>query len=269
MIGSMDSIHKLDADTARNLDGIFFDIDDTFTTRGKIPAVAFQALWDLKQAGLRIVPITGRPAGWCDHIARMWPVDAVVGENGAFYFWLDEQEKKLKRRFLDSEVERAEKRLLLRRIEEDILGSIAGAAIASDQPYRETDLAVDFCEDVEALDWPAIERICDIFRKHGATCKVSSIHVNGWFGEYNKLGMAKRMAEELWGVDLDASRGQYLFCGDSPNDEPMFEYFPYSAGVNNLLRFAGKMRYLPSFLSDREGGEGFAEIVQAVLSLRR
>lgn len=268
MTASMDSIHKLHADTARNLDGIFFDIDDTFTTRGKIPAVAFQALWDLKQAGLRVVPITGRPAGWCDHIARMWPVDSVVGENGAFYFWLDEREKKLKRRFLDSEAARREKRLLLRRIEEDILGSIPGTAIASDQPYRETDLAVDFCEDVEPLDWPAIERICDIFKKNGATCKVSSIHVNGWFGDYNKLGMAKKMAGELWGVDLDASRGRYLFCGDSPNDEPMFEYFPYSAGVNNLLCFAGKMGNLPTFLADSEGGEGFAEIVRAVLSLR-
>ncbi|MHC1726059.1 MAG: HAD-IIB family hydrolase [Syntrophobacteraceae bacterium] len=269
MTVSIDSIRELDSDTARNFEGVFFDIDDTFTTNGKIPASAFQALWALKGSGLKVVPITGRPAGWCDHIARMWPVDAVVGENGAFYFWRDEREGKLKRRFLDSDAVRRQKRSLLQAIEQDVLNSVPGAAIASDQPYRETDLAVDFREDVKPLDWTAIERICEIFKRHGATCKVSSIHVNGWFGDYNKLGMAKMMAKELWGVDLNTSRRLFLFCGDSPNDEPMFEFFPFSAGVNNLLHFAERMRHLPSFLADREGGEGFAEIIETVLSLRQ
>jgi hypothetical protein len=253
---------------ARNFEGILFDIDDTFTTRGKIPASAFQAVWALKAAGLKVVPITGRPAGWCDHIARMWPVDAVVGENGAFYFWLDEEAGKLRKRFLEPDHVRREKHARLQQIEQDVLRSVAGTAVASDQSYRETDLAIDFCEDVKPLDWHAVERICAIFKKHGATCKVSSIHVNGWFGDYNKLGMTKIMAGELWGIDLDASRSLFLFCGDSPNDEPMFAYFPFSAGVNNVLRFVERMRHLPAFVADREGGEGFAEIADIILSLR-
>ena len=262
------SIQTLTAGIAKNLTGVFFDLDDTFTTAGKIPSVAFQALWDLKNSGLTVVPITGRPAGWCDHIARMWPVHGIVGENGAFYFWLDAKEKKLKKRFLDPENVRAEKRQRLARIRDEILAEVPGTAIASDQLYRESDLAIDYCEDVEPLNKSAVDRICEIFHKHGATCKVSSIHVNGWFGNYNKLGMTKTFVQERWGLDLDTEKERFLFCGDSPNDEPMFQYFPHAAGVKNILRFTDQMEFLPSFVTSLEGGEGFAEIVVTILKRR-
>jgi len=139
------SIESFNPETVKNLIGFFFDIDDTFTTGGKIPAVAFEALWKLKNCGIKVVPITGRPAGWCDHIARMWPVDGVVGENGALYFWMDDKEKKLKKRFLDPEETRDEKRKRLEGIRDEILKALPGAAVASDQPYREADLAIDYC----------------------------------------------------------------------------------------------------------------------------
>jgi HAD superfamily hydrolase (TIGR01484 family) len=262
------SIQTLTAENAKGLIGIFFDIDDTLTTSGKIPAVSYRAMWNLGDAGLKVVPITGRPAGWCDHIARMWPVDGIVGENGAFYFWLDQGEHKLKRRFLDSDQIRAEKRQRLLRIRDEILAKVPGTAIASDQLYRETDVAIDFCEDVKPLNQRAVERICKIFNKHGATCKVSSIHVNGWFGDYNKLSMTKTLVQERWGLNLDTEKGRFLFCGDSPNDEPMFQYFPHTAGVKNILRFAPHMKHLPCFVASREGGEGFAEIVETILKRR-
>ena len=262
------SIKKLPVKTARNLLGVFFDIDDTFSTRGRIHASAYQSLWALRESGLWAVPITGRPAGWCDHIARMWPVDGVVGENGALYFWFDEKERKLKKRFLDPEGPRAEKRKRLARIKEEILDSVPGSAVASDQLYRETDLAIDYCEDVRPLDREAVDRICEIFMRHGAKCKVSSIHVNGWFGDYDKLGMTKIFVRERWELDPGVNRGRFLFCGDSPNDEPMFQYFPVTAGVKNVLRFADRMEYLPSFVASREGGEGFAEIAEVLLQKR-
>jgi HAD superfamily hydrolase (TIGR01484 family) len=263
------SIQALPAEAARNLLGVFFDIDDTFTSHGRISSAAFQALWALRALNLRIVPITGRPAGWCDHIARMWPVDGIVGENGAFYFWLDEKERKLKKRFLDPEEVRAEKRQRLGRIKEEILVSVPGSAIASDQFYRETDLAIDYCEDVRPLDRQAVDRICGVFEKHGARYKVSSIHVNGWFGDYDKLGMTKTFVQERWRLDLDAERARFLFCGDSPNDEPMFQYFPITGGVKNVLKFTDRMEFLPSFIASREGGEGFAEIVDTIIKYRK
>ena len=263
------SIQTIPSEIAKGLMGVFFDIDDTITTSGRIPAVSYKALWDLRDAGLKVVPVTGRPAGWCDHIARMWPVDGVVGENGAFFFWFDEKERRLKKQFLQPDDMRVENRRRLRQIQEEILARVPGSAIASDQLYRETDVAIDYREDVKPLDRKAVEKICGIFTKLGATCKVSSVHVNGWFGEYDKLGMTKAFARERWDLDLDAEKGRFFFCGDSPNDEPMFQFFPYTAGVHNILRFAASMKYLPSFAAGREGGEGFAEIVETLLGKRR
>jgi HAD superfamily hydrolase (TIGR01484 family) len=265
MIPYIKTIH---AEIANRLLGLFFDIDDTFTTHGRIHSAAYRALWEMKDAGLYVVPITGRSAGWCDHIARMWPVDGIIGENGALYFWFDEGERKLKKRFLDPEDIRAERRQSLALIRDEILASVPGTAIASDQHYRETDLAIDYCEDVKPLDRSAVDRICEIFRKHGAACKVSSIHVNGWFGDYDKVGMTKFFTQDRWGLDLDADKDRFLFCGDSPNDEPMFQYFPYTAGVKNIINFAGNMTYLPAFVATQSGGGGFTEIVEVILKLR-
>jgi len=264
----MTPIQNFPADVAKTLLGVFFDIDDTFTAHGKIGPKPFQAIWSLKEAGLKVVPITGRPAGWCDHIARMWPVDGVVGENGAFYFWYDQKEKKLKKRFMDSDPVREENRRRLSMVKEEILRSVPGTALASDQQYREADLAIDYCEDLTPLPWQEVVRICGIFKKHGATCKVSSVHVNGWFGDYNKLGMTKLLVLEQWGLMLNDQKNRFIFCGDSPNDEPMFEYFPHAAGVRNILNFAERMKHLPTFVASQEGGEGFAEIVNTILGMR-
>ncbi len=259
------SIRTIPQQVVRDLIGVFFDIDDTFTTRGKIPAASFNALWKLRESGLRLVPITGRPAGWCDHIARMWPVDGVVGENGAFYFWMDETEGRLKKRFLDPEDVRREKRVRLAGIRDEILSAVPGSAVSNDQSYRESDLAIDFTEDVPPLGREDIEKICRIFEGHGARFKVSSIHVNGWFGSYDKLSMTRIFVSERWGMELSDIKERFIFCGDSPNDEPMFEYFPYSAGVRNVLRFTERMNHLPAFIADSPGGQGFAEIAEILM----
>ena len=264
----MEPIQNFPSHVASNLFGLFFDIDDTFTSHGKIESRAFDALWQAKSAGLKLVAVTGRPAGWCDHIARMWPVDGVVGENGAFCFWYDGRAGKLKKRFWDTEEVRREKRRRLEDVKMEILESVPGAALAGDQSYREADLAIDYCEDVPPLPWKEVERICAIFEKHGATCKISSIHVNGWFGDYSKLDMTKISVKERWGLDLDQAKERFLFCGDSPNDEPMFAYFPYSAGVRNIARFAESLKHLPAFVADHEGGAGFAQIVETLLRHR-
>lgn len=262
-------IHKLEPGIAKGLSGVFFDIDGTFTSSGKISAGAYQSLWKLKDCGLKVVPITGRPAGWCDHIARMWPVDGVVGENGALYFWFDHTEYRLKKRFIDPEKIRFENRQRLSRIRDEILAKVSGVSVASDQLYRETDLAIDYCEDVNAVDQKSIDLVCDIFKKNNAQYKVSSIHINGWFGHYDKLKMTKLFAKELWSMDLNVNKKYFIFCGDSPNDEPMFRYFPYTAGVNNVLRFVNRMEYLPAFVASKEGGDGFVEIVKTILQYRR
>ncbi len=250
--------------------GVFTDIDDTLTTHGRLTAAAFEAMERLHAAGVRVVPITGRPAGWCDHIARMWPVDAVVGENGAFFFRYDRAARQMRRVFHDPQEVRADKRARLERVKEAILAAVPGAAVASDQFARVSDLAIDFCEDVPPLDRDAVERIRDIFLAHGATAKISSIHVNGWFGDYDKLTMTRRLMREAFAVDLDVEgeRARYVFAGDSPNDSPMFGFFPHSVGVANVAAQADLCAHLPRWVTAQPFGAGFVELADALLAAR-
>ncbi|MEP6998267.1 MAG: HAD hydrolase family protein, partial [Betaproteobacteria bacterium] len=196
--------------------GVLADIDDTLSTDGRITAVAYAAMERLRSAGLLFIPITGRPAGWCDHIARMWPVDAVVGENGALYMMLDGGGGRLRKRYASTDAERADNRRRLAEVGASILREVPGSALASDQPYRESDLAIDFCEDVPRLADAAIDRIMALMRAAGMTAKMSSIHVNGWFGAYDKLAMTRTLLRDEFGVDLDAERDRFIFIGDSP-----------------------------------------------------
>jgi len=248
---------------AGRLKGLLFDIDDTLTTGGTLTAEAYVAMERLKRAGKLVVPITGRPAGWCDHIARMWPVDAVVGENGAFYFLM--AGGRLEKRFQDDAATRAQKRTRLEAIARRILAAVPGCAIASDQGYRETDLAIDFREDVPPLAMADAERIRDLMQTEGMTAKISSIHVNGWYGAYDKLGMTRLLFAERFGTDLAVAGADYAFAGDSPNDAPMFAYFANSVGVANVRRFERQLEAAPSYVTRAESGAGFAEIVDHLI----
>jgi len=250
----------------RAIRGVLTDIDDTLTTDGKLTADAYAALERLRAAGKLVIPVTGRPAGWCDHIARMWPVDAVVGENGAFYMRYDARRRTLVRRFVASDAEREAQRKKLAAIGARILKAVPGSALASDQHYRETDLAIDYCEDVPALPRADVDRIVALMQDAGMTAKVSSIHVNGWFGTYDKLAMTRTLMHELFDVDLDVARGSFAFAGDSPNDAPMFAYFPNAVGVANLRRFLDRVATPPAYITAHESGAGFCELVDCLLA---
>ena len=251
----------------QNIRCLFTDIDDTMSTHGKITRDAYNALWQARDAGLAIVPVTGRPAGWCDHIARMWPVDGVIGENGGLYMRMTG--KGLQREYRYDDQERAHFRKRLDQVKEEILAKVQGCGIASDQPYRDYDLAIDFCEDVKPLSDKAVNEIVEIFHSHGATAKISSIHVNGWFGDFDKLTMTKQYVSDVFGISIDEAKDAFAFCGDSPNDEPMFAYFPNSFGVANVRQFLPRMESHPAIITKTEGGAGFTEVVNAILLARK
>lgn len=247
---------------------VLTDIDDTLTTEGRLPAAAYAALERLKEAGFAVAPITGRPAGWCDMVARFWPVDGVVGENGALWFAYDHGARVMRRAFAADAETRAANRARLDAVRDRVLAEAPGAAVAADQLYREADLAIDFREDVAPLPRETVERIVAIFESEGAVAKVSSIHVNGWFGDYDKLTMTRRFAAEVLGIDVDAERDAVVFCGDSPNDAPMFAHFPNACGVANVRDFAGRMAAEPAFVAPSRGGAGFVEIAERLLAAR-
>src|SRR5690348_10625936 len=256
---------QMPVETRRAIRVVLTDIDDTLTTEGKLTADAYAALARLHDAGLIVVPVTGRPAGWCDHIARMWPVDAVVGENGAFYMRFDSSQRKLVRRFAATDAERASIRERLAAVGASIIERVPGSALASDQHYRETDVAIDYCEDVKPLDAAVVARIVELMQAEGMTAKVSSIHVNGWFGDYDKLAMTRVLFAEVFSQRLDDVRDVVLFAGDSPNDAPMFGYFPCSVGVANLARFLAQLAAKPAYMTKASAGAGFTEIADFLL----
>ncbi|MDH3828616.1 MAG: HAD-IIB family hydrolase [Desulfobacterales bacterium] len=262
----MKPIEKMPKAVKKTIRYVLADIDDTLTLNGRLPAVVFAAMERLQKAGICMIPITGRPAGWCDHIARMWPVDGIVGENGAFYFCYDVQQRKMRRRYFKSEKQREIDYQKLEKLKEVILKKIPGCRVSADQHYREADLAIDYCEDVPPLSMEDVDRIVRLFEAAGARAKISSIHVNGWFGEYDKLTMTRMLFAEVFKEDMAAVKEDVIFIGDSPNDVPMFQFFPHSVGVANILQFEEKITHKPAWVTLQEGGYGFSEMVDLILA---
>ena len=264
----MRPLEDFDDDARRAVRVVLTDIDDTLTTDGRLTASAYAALERLDDAGIAVAPITGRPAGWCDHVARMWPVAGVVGENGAFYYSYDRATRRMNRVHAQDPDTRDRNRARLQELATKILSAVPGAAVSADQFCRETDLAIDFCEDVAPLAAEDVARIVALFEAAGATAKVSSIHVNGWFGTYDKLTMTKRFLAEVTGLDAERDNAAIAFIGDSPNDAPMWGCFVNGIGVANVHDFAGSLPAEPRFVTSGRAGDGFVEFAEALLSAR-
>jgi len=241
------------------------DIDDTLTTDGKLLAESYAALWRLHKAGLKVIPVTGRPAGWCDLIAREWPADGVVGENGAFAFWEGEGHHLLTLSHPNAILNTDPRLLALR---DRVISEIPGARLARDQFSRLYDIAIDFAEEEPILPLSEALRIQSIFLEGGARAKISSIHVNAWMGDYDKLSMALSFLNARFGYDDSRDVGTVIFAGDSPNDEPMFEHFPMACAMANVLKYRELMKTPPHFVTQRESGAGFAELADIFLKRR-
>lgn len=261
-------IDQIPTSFCKGLRYFFTDIDDTMTHNGLLPAEAYQAIWKLFEHSLNVVPVTGRPAGWCDHFARMWPVEGVIGENGAFYFSYDRSQNRMNRVYLLDEEERREGQQRLEAVRTRVLQEVPGCQISADQPYRIADLAIDFREDVEPLSKDDVRRICHIAEEEGATYKVSSIHVNCWYGDHNKVACLKQFLQDIADQSFEAVQSSIVFIGDSPNDEPMFQELAHSIAVANIRNFLSDLQYHPTYITEREAAQGFAEAVNVILRKR-
>lgn len=255
--------------------GVLTDIDDTLTTDGAITDDALQALADLKAAGLHVIPITGRPVGWSEPFAAVWPVDAIVAENGACALLpadlneislqgLPIKRHKLSKIYQQDATTRATNFARMQAVLADIEARVPGARRATDSPGRECDIAIDHSEFTH-LPQAAIDECVAIMQAAGMNATVSSIHINGWYGAHDKLEGARWIVRELFGRDLDAELERWVYIGDSTNDQKMFEHFPHSVGVANIARFVPQLRHLPSYITQGERGAGFTELARAIL----
>ena len=243
--------------------GVFTDIDDTLTNEGAITPDALQALADLKAAGLHVVPITGRPVGWSEPFAQSWPVDAIVAENGAVGLQHTAAQG-LRKHYQQDTATRSINFTRMQQVLAQIERTVPGAARSQDSAGRETDIAIDHSEFTQ-LPQTAIDDVVRLMQAEGMTATVSSIHINGWFGQHSKLSGARWIVRELWGRELDAEIDRWVYVGDSTNDQVMFAHFAHSIGVANIRRFEAQLSHPPRFITPGERGAGFAQVVQHLL----
>ncbi len=257
-----------------NIFGVFTDIDDTLTSDGAITDDALLALTQLKDAGLHVVAITGRPVGWSAPFARSWPVDAIVAENGAVALVRDmahsphgEVPVGVRRLYQQDADTRTINFQRMQQIAQRVLRQVAGSTLAQDSAGRETDIAIDHSEFAH-LSLADIARVVALLQAEGMSATVSSIHVNAWFGGHNKLEGARWIVRELYGRELDAERARWVYVGDSTNDQMMFAAFDNSIGVANIARFLPELTHLPRYVTPSARGAGFAEVATALLQQR-
>jgi HAD superfamily hydrolase (TIGR01484 family) len=269
----------------RGIVGVFTDIDDTLTTDGAITPDALQALADLKAAGLVVIPITGRPIGWCEPFmagAAPWPADAMVAENGAVAFARDVSAENLSKNELQPSktvrkqlsklyqldaTTRASNQLRMRQVAARVMFEVPGAFLTRDSAGRETDIAFDYNEFAH-LPSATVQRVLAVLQREGMQTSVSSIHIHGCFGNFDKWIGANWIVHELLGRDLAHELDRWVFVGDSGNDQAMFEHFNHSVGVANIRRFESQLTHLPRYISPSAHGAGFAEVARAVLQAR-
>ncbi len=259
---------RCDPQRLAHLRGVLTDIDDTLTTEGAIPMGVVAALAALRESGLPVVAVTGRPAGWSRPIALTTPLAAVVAENGAVALVADDAaEGGVRIEFADDAATRDANAVRLRAAAVRIVREVSGATLSDDSIGRITDIAVDHAE-FRRLDETSIARVVALMRAQGMTATVSSIHINGWFGSHSKLTGATWIVRRLFDRDLDSERDRWLYVGDSANDELMFQAFPLSVGVANIADFADRLRHWPAYVTSLDRGRGFIEVAESLLASR-
>lgn len=258
-------ITALPRETAAALVGVIFDIDDTVTRDGRLEAEAFTAMHELAAAGLRMVAVTGRPLGWSDVAAHLWPVEMGVGENGAGWAW--RVGAAMQHGYYQSEAERTASRALLDQISRAVESEMPEISPAGDQHLRRCDLAFDVGETVTHTP-EAIEKLVHLIESHGARSTVSSVHAHAVPGDWNKAKGVMRAASAVLGIDLDTDRDRWLFIGDSGNDAAAFAHFPTSVGVRNVEHHLMRIPEPPAYVTEADRGLGFREMAELVLSAR-
>lgn len=238
---------------------IFTDVDDTLTWQGRLPLDTFRALYQLKQANINVVPVTGGSAGWCDCIIRTWPIDYMVGENGSFYLCRSKQGR-VSRHFLLPDNKRLENTQRLQQVATEFKTQFPNIPKAPDQDFRLTDLAFDIAQEANITNSEA-EQAVSWLQAQGIAARKSSIHINAWLGSYDKAIGAKAWLTEQTHFTLD----DCLFIGDSANDEAMFKAFLDSVGVANIQPILPSLSTPPTYITNEKGGFGFAELAKYIL----
>ncbi len=243
---------------------VLTDVDDTLTWEGRLPSVTLAAMERLAAAGIALVPVTGACAGWCDQIARTWPVSAVIGENGAFT--IEREGRHLRYRDWQDEATRMRHQAWLQKAAATLLRQYPGLRLALDNAYRRCDLALDHAQEVvPPVRADTVREAVAAAHALGVQATASSIHINLWLGDFSKKAASLAWVRRHHGWTPDQAPGYAAFVGDSLNDAQMFETFRRSVGVANIRPHLAALPVPPAHITQAPGGLGFAEWVNEVL----
>ncbi|CAK1694710.1 HAD-IIB family hydrolase [Vibrio crassostreae] len=249
----------------KHIEWVLTDVDDTLTWQGSLPPETLIALQKLRDNGIKVVAVTGACAGWCDHIAQLWPVDAVLGENGAFL--LEKQDGALQLSCETPLEQVHHNQAKLKQEVESILQSYPDLSLTLDQSYRLCEVAIDIGQNRQPVDPEIVQAVLERIHALGAHATASSIHINAWYGEHSKKNAVLRFLSSK-GLSLEQTHKQACYVGDSMNDQQMFESLPLTVGVANIEHYWDKLDHHPSKVMSQPGGYGFAEFVDLLLTLK-
>ncbi|MDV5167471.1 HAD-IIB family hydrolase [Photobacterium rosenbergii] len=249
----------------KDIEWVLTDVDDTLTWQGQLPPEALIALQNLREAGKKVIAVTGACAGWGDHIAQLWPVDAVLAENGAVIM-----EKKDGFLTLRSDVPIEDIRNTQQRLKveiEAILTDYPELNLTLDQAYRICEVAIDIGQNRPKVDSETVNQIVSRIHALGASATASSIHINAWYGDHSKKDTATAFLKDK-GLSDQQIKQTACYVGDSMNDQYMFELLPKSVGVANIKHYWDQLQFKPKVVMSMPGGFGFAEFSEKLLNLK-
>ncbi|WP_322054965.1 HAD-IIB family hydrolase [Paraburkholderia bannensis] len=241
---------------------VLTDMDETLTYQGRLAASTYDALERLQAAGVRVMPVTAAPAGWGDQMARMWPVDGVIAENGGIFMRRDAQGHGVERSWWADEADVTPMRNRLASIAARVASAVPDARVADDQVFRLASLAW------QRTGTSRDGQIVAALRAAGAETAVNNLWVLGWLGGYDKLSMSLRVLTDAYGVAPATAAEVVAYSGDSTNDAPMFGYFRHTVGVSTVVDCLPQLPVAPRWVTAGPGGAGFVEFANAILRAR-
>ncbi|MCR6631904.1 MAG: HAD family hydrolase [Magnetospirillum sp.] len=233
---------------------VITDVDDTITHQGQLSGAVLDALDRLRHAGVRIIPATAASAGWGSLMASLWPVDAVIAENGGVCFI--REGGAVRRRF------HSEAAPDLSALRSQLHRRFPRLEPAEDQPYRESCLAFRRLSEPEA-NAAVLAELAGL----GARGTVNSLWLLAWPGPWDKLAASQRLLAEAYGQDFAGQRPYILYVGDSENDQPMFAALPHTVGVSTVVQHP--LTHWPRWITRGPGGSGFVEVAERLVAARQ
>jgi HAD superfamily hydrolase (TIGR01484 family) len=246
---------------------VFTDVDGTLTTDNVLESQTLAAMERLRARGVKLVLVSGRPSGWGECWIRTLPIEGAIVENGALYY-ARESSSLVRKHYVQSSAVRLRNRHRLFREIRAAIRRVPRARLSADSLQTEVDLAIDYNEQVR-LGTEAAIRFESILRRRGVTAVRSSVHVNCWIGDFNKLSTARRFIHRQWGLILRDQDPRFVYVGDSFNDAPMFAGFGLSVGVANVREIIEHIDHPPAFVTRGREGRGFEEVVRRISATKR